>query len=145
MKFSKKLVFLAIILIVVSIITMYFGAVKLENMTCPTGQSVITSITSDGTNVECSGTATTTTTSPTTTTTTTPTTVSAYYKTGSPACSVSGTGFIATAPCGGSVTPQPNNCKSYNTTQKKWYNPDTKAYINGPASTSNGSGKFICP
>ena len=42
MKFSRKLIFLAVVLIVVSIISMYFGSVKsIEGVTipCPTGST----------------------------------------------------------------------------------------------------------
>ena len=50
MKFSRKLIFLAIILIVVSIISMYFGSVKtIEGAeTCPAGATSSTSTDASG-------------------------------------------------------------------------------------------------
>lgn len=72
MKFSRKLIFLAIILIVVSIISMYFGSVTTVEgaTTCPASATSSTSTDANG-NVtfSCSSdTATTTTATPTTTT-----------------------------------------------------------------------------
>ena len=137
MKFSRNLIFLATILIVVSIISMYFGSVKsVEGATvgCPGGSTGTASTDSSGNPVlNCPDTATPT------------TTVSSYYKSGSPACSVSGTGFTNSI-CGGGVALSANTCKSYNTVEKKWYNPDTKNYVGGPASKLDGtSKKYTCP
>jgi hypothetical protein len=148
MKFSRKLIFLATILIVVSIISIYFGSVKsIEGATACESSTTTDASGKNITTTVCPAPTTTTptTATPTTATTAPTTTAAAYYKTGSPACSVSGPGFTNTI-CGGALAPSANGCKSYNTTEKKWYNPDTKNYTGGLASKLDAaSKKYTCP
>lgn len=76
MKFSRKLIFLATILIVVSIISIYFGSVKsvegaTSTLTCPAGTTSTSSTDANG-NVTLNCSDATTTTTPTTKTTPAP-------------------------------------------------------------------------